>query len=224
MLIISAGQFIQRAATRPRQQRTKSEQVTATGSPQIRSARASAGAAARTAALNERFLRRFSAELHDGPAQEISLALLRLDHLAALAGASERDESVTTEIERELDVIQGSLRRSLKDVRATSSGLLLPHLGALNVEQTLEHVVRAPTTNRSGGRDRTARSSRAGAAGHEDRSLPDYPRGVEQRLATATAWRRLHSHGVHGGYDRGCRPRPVLDPTVTHGSETHLGS
>ena len=89
------------------------------------------GAAARTAALNERFLRRFSAELHDGPAQEISLALLRLDHLAALAGASEQDESVKTEIERELEVIQGSLRRSLKDVRATSSGLLLPHLGAL---------------------------------------------------------------------------------------------
>src|SRR5215216_4114745 len=58
------------------------------------------GAAARTAALNERFLRRFSAELHDGPAQEISLALLRLDHLAALTGASPCDESVKTEIDR----------------------------------------------------------------------------------------------------------------------------
>ena len=45
------------------------------------------GAAARTAALNERFLRRFSAELHDGPAQEISLALLRLDHVAVLCSA-----------------------------------------------------------------------------------------------------------------------------------------
>src|SRR5215216_3492040 len=58
------------------------------------------GAAARTAALNERFLRRFSAELHDGPAQEISLALLRLDHLAALTGSSPCDESVKTEIDR----------------------------------------------------------------------------------------------------------------------------
>ena len=36
-------------------------------------------AAARTAALNERFLRRISAELHDGPAQDLSLALLHID-------------------------------------------------------------------------------------------------------------------------------------------------
>src|SRR5919112_5775366 len=85
------------------------------------------GAAARTAALNERFLRRFSAELHDGPAQEISLALLRLDHVAALAGASEHNESVKTEMEGELEVIQNSLRRSLKDVRGSPSGLLLRH-------------------------------------------------------------------------------------------------
>ena len=35
-------------------------------------------AAARTTALNERFLRRVSAELHDGPAQDLGLALLRL--------------------------------------------------------------------------------------------------------------------------------------------------
>ena len=33
-------------------------------------------AAARTTALNERFLRRVSAELHDGPAQDLGLALL----------------------------------------------------------------------------------------------------------------------------------------------------
>ncbi|HEX5500555.1 MAG TPA: hypothetical protein VFX03_15070, partial [Thermomicrobiales bacterium] len=46
------------------------------------------GAAARTTALNERFLRRFSAELHDGPAQEIGLALLRLDHVAERSAAS----------------------------------------------------------------------------------------------------------------------------------------
>ena len=45
-------------------------------------------------------------------------------------------------LERELDQIQGSLRRSLEEVRATSSGLLLPHLGALTVAQTIDHVVR----------------------------------------------------------------------------------
>jgi signal transduction histidine kinase len=39
-------------------------------------------AATRTTALNERVLRRISAELHDGPAQELGLALLRLDHIS----------------------------------------------------------------------------------------------------------------------------------------------
>src|SRR5205809_555232 len=38
---------------------------------------------ARTTALNERFLQRISAELHDGPAQDLAFALLRLDSIAA---------------------------------------------------------------------------------------------------------------------------------------------
>ncbi len=100
------------------------------------------GAAARTAALNERVLRRLSAELHDGPAQEISLSLLRLDHVAALSSADESNNGSQAELERELGLIQSSLRRSLEEVRATSSGLLLPHLATLSVAQTLDHVIR----------------------------------------------------------------------------------
>src|SRR5215218_5090336 len=184
------------------------------------------GAAARTAALNERFLRRLSAELHDGPAQEISLALLRLDHLAALAGASERDEPVKTEIERELEVIQGSLGRSLKDVRATSSGLLLPHLGGLTVAQTLEHVVR-------GHQRRTAL-----AANIVQRDLPaQAPLATKIALyrivqeALINAWR--HADGavptvtVTGSDDQlvieVADPGPGFDPAVAQGSESHLG-
>src|SRR5215203_1225717 len=146
VIYVLLATFIQRVSdTVRRQQRKLSDQVTRLTEvvqqnqelhERVR------GAAARTAALNERFLRRFSAELHDGPAQEISLALLRLDHVSALASAAEQHESVKTEMEGELEVIQTSLRRSLKDVRATSSGLLLPHLGTLTVFQTLEHVVR----------------------------------------------------------------------------------
>jgi signal transduction histidine kinase len=184
------------------------------------------GAAARTAALNERFLRRLSAELHDGPAQEISLALLRLDHLAALAGSSDGDGSVEPEIERELEVIQGSLRRSLKDVRATSSGLLLPHLGALTVEQTLEHVVR-------GHQRRTGL-----AAEIVQHDLPEQaPLATKIALyriiqeALNNAWR--HADGatptvtVTGSDERllieVADPGPGFDPTTTQGSETHLG-
>jgi signal transduction histidine kinase len=186
------------------------------------------GAAARTAALNERFLRRLSAELHDGPAQEISLALLRLDHLAALVGACEPDDDgpVEPEIERELEVIQSSLRRSLKDVRATSSGLLLPHVGALTVGQTLEHVVRG-------------HQRRTGLAVEiVQRDLPaQAPLATKIALyriiqeALNNAWR--HADGatptvtVTGFDDRlvieVADPGPGFDPAVAQGSETHLG-
>jgi signal transduction histidine kinase len=222
--------FIQRVSdTVRRQQRKLSDQVTRLTEvvrqnqelhERVR------GAAARTAALNERFLRRFSAELHDGPAQEISLALLRLDHLAALAGASECDEAVKTEIERELEVIQGSLRRSLNDVRATSSGLLLPHLGALTVSQTLDHVVRG-------------HQRRTGLAVEiVQRDLPPQaPLATKIALyrivqeALNNAWR--HAEGaaptvtVTGSEDRlqieVADSGPGFDPMVAQGSETHLG-
>jgi len=81
-------------------------------------------AATRTTALNERFLRRISAELHDGPAQELGLALLRLDHVsqpcAVCPSASQQPR------EDALDVIQNSLRRALQELRAISTGLGVP--------------------------------------------------------------------------------------------------
>src|SRR5918993_1919882 len=222
--------FIQRISnTVRRQQRKLSDQVVRL-TEMIRQNQALhervRGAAARTAALNERFLRRLSAELHDGPAQEISLALLRLDHLAALAAASERDESVKTEIERELEVIQGSLRRSLKDVRATSSGLLLPHLGGLTVSQTLEHVVR-------GHQRRTGLAAKI-----VQHDLPEQaPLATKIALyrivqeALNNAWR--HAEGavptvtVTGSGDRliveVADRGPGFNPAVAQGSETHLG-
>ena len=230
VIYVLLATFIQRISdTVRRQQRKLSDQVTRLTEvlqqnqelhERVR------GAAARTAALNERFLRRFSAELHDGPAQEISLALLRLDHLAALAGTSECDESLKAGIERELEVIQGSLRRSLKDVRATSSGLLLPHIGELTVAQTVEHVVRG-------------HQRRTGLAA--DITLRDLPE--QAPLATKIALYRIiqealnnawrHADGavptvtVAGSGDQllieVADPGPGFDPAVAQGSETHLG-
>jgi signal transduction histidine kinase len=119
-------------------------------------------AAARTTALNERFLRRLSAELHDGPAQDISLALLQLDHVYARAANVSNGNGATGSIKppesngdhpaghsngntatlEDLDLIQSSLRRALRDVRGTSTGLLLPQLSQLTLAQTVEHVAR----------------------------------------------------------------------------------
>jgi signal transduction histidine kinase len=98
------------------------------------------GAATRTTALNERFLRRFASELHDGPAQDISFALLQLDNVQARVSG---DGAADDETERDLAAIQVSLKRALEEVRATSTGLALPQLGNLTIAETVDHAVRA---------------------------------------------------------------------------------
>lgn len=100
------------------------------------------GAAARTSALNEQFLRRFSSELHDGPAQDISLALLRLDNVAERTASNGHGPAARAEMARDLTLIEASLRHALHEVRTTSSGLLLPQLGALSVGETVQRAVR----------------------------------------------------------------------------------
>lgn len=89
-------------------------------------------AASRTTALNERFLRRISAELHDGPAQDLSYALLRLDSVGADCAAGHED----------LAKIQMSLDRAIHQVRAISAGLRLPELDRLTLAETIERVVK----------------------------------------------------------------------------------
>ncbi len=96
-------------------------------------------AAARTTALNERVLRRISADLHDGPVQDMGLALLRLDHVAAHAAEAEPPGNAIT---ADVDVIQNSLRRALDEIRALSAGLGVPHLNDLTLPQTLARAVR----------------------------------------------------------------------------------
>ena len=113
-----------------------------------------------------------------------------------------------------------------QDVRATSSGLLLPHLSGLTVAQTLEHVVR-------GHQRRTGL-----AANIVRRDLPaQAPLATKIALyrivqeALNNAWR--HAEGavptvtVTGFDDRivieVADSGPGFDPAVAQGSETHLG-
>lgn len=78
------------------------------------------GAAARFAAVNEAGLRRIGADLHDGPAQLMAFASLRLDALRRL---------LTTDAAREdLDQITRALRDAIRDMRAISRGLSLPDI------------------------------------------------------------------------------------------------
>jgi signal transduction histidine kinase len=86
------------------------------------------GAARRTATLNERFLRRISAELHDGPAQELGFALLRLDQ--------------SMPPESEYAVVQNSLRLALQEIRDISAGMGLPELESISLSESVQRAVR----------------------------------------------------------------------------------
>jgi signal transduction histidine kinase len=96
-------------------------------------------AAGSVATLNERFLRRIGSELHDGPAQDLGLVLLKLD---ALIGRWEQSQAAPEFVE-ELTGIQSSLQNAQKEVRAISTGLSLPQLAELSLPETVIRAVRA---------------------------------------------------------------------------------
>ncbi|CAN0502002.1 unnamed protein product, partial [Phaeothamnion confervicola] len=126
--------FIRRASdTIARQQRSMGHQVARLTELLAQNAdldRRVRAASARTSAINERFLRRLSAELHDGPAQDIGLALLQLDHLAAppSANGDARPVVSTSRSPGDLAPIEEALRRAMDGVRTLSAGLMLPQL------------------------------------------------------------------------------------------------
>jgi signal transduction histidine kinase len=98
-------------------------------------------ASASVALLNESYLRRIGSELHDGPAQDLGLSILRLDALAGQveAGDGEQDQRHTLD---ELAVIETSLQNALKEMRSIAAGLSLPQLSELSLKETVTRVVR----------------------------------------------------------------------------------
>jgi signal transduction histidine kinase len=98
-------------------------------------------AAARTTALNEQFLRRISTDLHDGPAQDLALALLRIDPLAEavmdIPGVGVKGKMISDDFQ----TIQNSLESAITDIRAISSGLRLPELEHMKPTEVVKRAV-----------------------------------------------------------------------------------
>lgn len=92
----------------------------------------------RTTALNEEFLHRIAADLHDGPAQTIAYALMRFDELAQAGGGASPPDDVA----QGLRSIHGALDSSLRDVRKISSGLAIPGIAELSLADTARRAVR----------------------------------------------------------------------------------
>ncbi len=92
-------------------------------------------ASSKLAEMNELFLRRISAELHDGPAQLVSLAALRLNSI----GKAGREE----DRQREIQVVDSALGEAIRDIRNICKGLSLPEIEGAPIGKIIERVAKA---------------------------------------------------------------------------------
>ena len=81
--------------------------------------------------INELNLRRIGADLHDGPAQLLTLILIWLDELADNGSAVDQEA---------LETIRGAATDALREVRDLSRGLALPEINDLSLVEELQLV------------------------------------------------------------------------------------
>ena len=95
-------------------------------------------AAARTTALNEQFLRQISSDIHDGPTQDLALALLRIGPLSDTIQIEQNNPTIS----KDLSTIKNALEAATKELRTISSGLRLPELDEMSPEDVIIRAVR----------------------------------------------------------------------------------
>lgn len=101
-------------------------------------------AGANATAVNERYLQRLSADLHDGAGQDLALVLLRLEELRdrcrpCFMPDGSADEAITA---NEFDTIMAALQSALQDVRSLSNGLRLSAIDTASVGEIIQRAVR----------------------------------------------------------------------------------
>lgn len=89
-----------------------------------------------TAALNEQFLRKVGADIHDGPLQSIAYAAMCVDSPSIRFGNG-RDAGRLNDV----DAIKESLEDAIGELRMICKGLVLPEIESLPIDQVLSHVV-----------------------------------------------------------------------------------
>lgn len=91
-------------------------------------------ASSRLAELNERHLRNVGAELHDGPAQLVGLAALKVEQVRRARDRRGREAA--------LGGIETVLGDALRDMRVIASGLMLPEIADLTLGETVRQAAR----------------------------------------------------------------------------------
>ena len=95
-------------------------------------------AGAQTTALNEQFLHRIAADLHDGPAQELAFALLRFgDLIPACGNCPQAGGAPPGDLER----IHCAVRAALDELRGLAAGLGIPGIGDLSLADTMWRAI-----------------------------------------------------------------------------------
>ena len=118
-----------------RQRQTFTEQLEKTKAISQQNARLRqrvVAASARAVAQTEQAIRRIGSDLHDGPAQYLSLASLRLDNALSDPAAAKKD----------VTLVRDSLEKALDELRIISRGLALPDLDTLGVRTLIDRAVK----------------------------------------------------------------------------------
>lgn len=95
-------------------------------------------AAQRAATLNEQLLQRISADLHDGPGQDLGFALMQLKNMGDALQAQGSAPAWSAGLEPARLAVQSALG----DLRAISADLELPELGPLGLAELAARVLR----------------------------------------------------------------------------------
>lgn len=98
-------------------------------------------AAAKVTTLNEDFLHRISAGLHDGPAQDLGLALMKVKTLCDTCESCPKRENIEQKSAQESPSVLTLLQSALSELRAISAGLQLPNLGSLGTNQIIARAI-----------------------------------------------------------------------------------
>ena len=100
------------------------------------------GAAARATAANERFLRRISGDLHDGPGQDMGFALMRIETMVNRYLEEQGALVPAAALSADLGAIRLALESALAELRSISAGLQLPQLSDLSTREIAARAVR----------------------------------------------------------------------------------
>ncbi|WP_194715412.1 sensor histidine kinase [Noviherbaspirillum soli] len=98
-------------------------------------------AAARVTTLNEDFLHRISADLHDGPAQDLGLALMNVKTLCDTCEDCPKRKNIEQKNAQESPTVLMLLQSALSELRSISAGLQLPNLSSLGTNQIIARAI-----------------------------------------------------------------------------------